>query len=420
MKKIAALTLISWTLSACTTMLETDTLESVNRIALASVYISKDIAPTNNRAPENIDSRYQLDRHQADAQQLVLTDLLANAEQSLQALNIWQIVPSSHWLTQSPLTAPPPKLMPDNSPWVIKEGLAFLPTLNAREDYNPFEKKYVQSICERLGVDAIGILQIEFSYKGTGLLGSLGDANQITPQAEARFMLITKTGEVAMDSKQYPSLFVGRKMTLPVNLGSQLGTFRLASPEGKYTRNYLEVAHKSTDYVLSKISTELVRLGPRAFNRLPSQPPLKQITAEDTVSEEAINTNVTSHPQVAPAKKTATAKSIPVAVAAPAPVLTPAPAQKMTTPVLINPSTPTPSQKDATLEPKIEKNSSPLRHLEMATSAPPIMNLELPTDTDDIQIDIDLSEEEQATAAQKTKSSDPWGLNRYRREDNRK
>ena len=70
---------------------------------------------------------------------------------------------------------------------------------------------------------------------------------------------------------------------------------------------------------------------------------------------------------------------------------------------------------DTSIETKVEKNSSPMIHLEMATSAPPIMNLELPTDADDIEIDIDLDEEKPAAETPRTEGSDPWGLGRYRR-----
>jgi len=290
MKKIVVLIITSWVLSACTTMLETGALETVDRIALVSVYASKDIALANGTSRTNVDNQYQLDRHQLDAQQFLLTDLLTSAEQTLQALNIWQIVPSSTWLTQTPITIAPLKQDSKRSPWVLKEGLAYVPTLVARNDYNPFEKKYIRALCEQLGVDAIGILQVELSYAGSGLFGKSGDSNQVVPQAETRFMLVTKTGDVAMDSKQYPSLFVGKKLILPVSLGAQQGTFRLGSPEGKYTTHYLDTAQKSTDYVLGKIKSELTRLGPRVTNRLPSQTP-QSTTDEQTPVAETDNSN---------------------------------------------------------------------------------------------------------------------------------
>jgi len=430
MKKLALLILTSWTLSACTTMLETNTLESVNQIALVSVYISKDISPANSTSVANTDKHYRLDRHQSDAQQLVLTDLMASAEQTLQALNIWKIIPSSQWIAQSPLSATPPKLMPDDSTWVVKDGLTFLPTLNGRGHYNPFEKKYIQTLCEQLGVDAIGILQVELGYTGTGIFGKISDSNQITPQAEARFMLVTKKGEVAMDSKQYPSLFVGKKLILPVNLGSKLGTFRLAAPEGRYTQNYLSIAQKSTEYVLGKISRELTRLGPRAFDNLPSQTPLE--TASITARHNEQPAFLT--PATAPTNTT------PTYVPKDAEAMT---KEAMTTAKILVPTTPVPAtpvgvneismnteapqvqeqahetqpelELDTPVEAKVEKSSSPMLHLEMATSAPPIMNLELPTEVDDIEIDIELDEEEPVVKRQRVEGSDPWGLGRYRR-----
>ena len=405
MKKVALLILTSWTLSACTTMLETNTLESVNQIALVSVYINKDISPANSTSVANTDKRYKLDRHQSDAQQLVLTDLMANAEQTLQALNIWKIIPSSQWVTQSPLSAPP-KLMPDDSTWIIKDGLTFLPTLNGRGHYNPFEKKYIQTLCEQLGVDAIGILKVELSYTGTGVFGKIGDSNQISPLAEARFMLVTKNGDVAMDSKQYPSLFVGKKLILPVTLGSKLGTFRLSAPEGKYTQNYLAIAQKSTEYVLGKISRELTRLGPRAIRQLPSQPAQTTVQTNRPTTTSPPITNISKAAEVAITKTIAPVAPVSTATTDNIPARNTMKKENETQEKF---------ELDTSIETKVEKNSSPMIHLEMATSAPPIMNLELPTDADDIEIDIDLDEEKPAAETPRTEGSDPWGLGRYRR-----
>lgn len=418
MKKIIILFLVVY-LSACTLMIESEQLDDVKHIALVSLYINKDIGHQDGRS-KLIDSYYQNpSRYQLEAEQLILTDMLVRTERELQALNIWQIVPSAQFINDAGFSQLKNTSVFKNSDWVIKQDLPYIALPKPGREFAPEQKKYIRQLCEQLSVDAIAVFKAELSYKGTGVLGGISDSGEIISQAESRFVLVTKDGKIGMDSSAYPSLFLGPKLVLPLSTGKKQAAFRLIDPQDKYTLAYLNVVQDSTEYVLNRINREILRLGPNVFERIEPVAQSEEdekIASSENNTEQQVEQHTEQHIEQQPPYAKPEVSAIGTTVkkqrqprgslfSREAPLAT----ESKTSP----PSTKSgnTSQRPQPTD-RVEMSSAPAARIESAISQPPLMDMSLPTEVDDIEID--LGSDDDSSNSNEDSRTNPWAIKRYR------